>query len=377
MKIRLPYVREPTPGYFYFRRGKVSVPLPGLPGTPEFQEAYADCISQHASELRRRVRGGGKAAKGTLDWAIIAFKQSDKWNSLAKGTREIYQRRFDWLSENYGGELLDAFNRKTIKRMRNLPEFVSTTSVADAVVGILGMLWNFADNELDIDLTGINPTLGIKSRHVEGDPAPAWPPELCAAFEAQPHQRMVTFYMLARYTGQRRGDCCDMKWSDFNQATREMHVTQEKTGTRLWVPAPQRLLDYLRTLPHASHYILASPATGGAYRATSVTNLVCGITAKLGFTTTDSKGKKRGYSPHGLRHLCGGELAEAGCSTRQIMSVLGHLQEKQAQRYVEQANKRRMAHDAQRLRDEMYERDAREAQIAATPNVAKLRRSKP
>ena len=66
------------------------------------------------------------------------------------------------------------------------------------------------------------------------------------------------------------------------------------------------------------------------------------------------------------------ELAEAGCSTRQIISVLGHLTEKQAVHYVEQANKRRMAHDAQRMRDRMYERDAREKQIAATPNVRKL-----
>jgi len=226
---------------------------------------------------------------------------------------------------------------------------------------------------LDIDLNGTNPTLGIKPRHEEGDAAPAWPAGLCAAFEAQPHERMRTFYFLARYTGQRRGDVCDMQWSDFNQATGEMHVVQEKTGTRLWVPAPQRLLDYLRTIPRESHYILTSPK-GGAYRATSVTNLICSITASLGFSTVDSKGKARGYSPHGLRHLCGAELAEAGCSNRQIMAVLGHLTEKQVQRYIDQASRRRMAHDAQRLRDRMYERDEREAIIAATPNVKKLAR---
>jgi hypothetical protein len=56
------------------------------------------------------------------------------------------------------------------------------------------------------------------------------------------------------------------------------------------------------------------------------------------------------------------------------MSVLGHLTEKQAVRYVDQANKRRMAHDTTRMRDAMYARDEREAQIAATPNVRKLTR---
>jgi integrase len=243
---------------------------------------------------------------------------------------------------------------------------ISLTSATCAASSV-----SISSSDLDIELIGPNPTLGIGSLHETGDAAPAWPAELCAAFEKQPHQRMLTFYMLARYTGQRRADCCEMKWPDFNQATGEMYVVQEKTGTRIWVPAPQRLLDYLRTIPRESDYILTSPK-GNRYRSTSITNLVCAITAELGFATTDSKGKVRGYSPHGLRHLCGGELAEAGCSTRQIMAVLGHLTEKQVARYVEQANKRRMAHDAQRMRDAMYARQEREAEINAAPNVRKL-----
>jgi integrase len=356
------------PGYFYFRKGKLRLPLVGIPGTREFQDAYEEAISEHAPEMRKRLRG---ATKGTINWVVGEFKASEKWNKLAETSREVYLRHLDWLTDNFGGELLASFDRRIIKRIRNLPEFKNKTSVADAIIDRLGALWNFADADLDIELPGINPTTGIKPLHEEGDAAPAWPDELCAAFEAQSHKRMITFYMLARYTGQRRGDCCEMKWADFNQATGEMYVVQEKTGTRLWVPAPQRLLDHLRAIPRESDYILTSPK-GGQYRATSVTNLICSITSDLGFTTIDSKGKKRGYSPHGLRHLCGAELADAGCSPRQIMAVLGHLTEKQAARYSEQGNRRRQARDAQRLRDRMYERDEHEAQIAATPNVTKL-----
>jgi integrase len=252
MKIELKYVnREPRGGrsYYYFRRRGVRIALPGVPGTREFQEAYDDAISQHAPELRKKVRGNG--ARGTIDWAIIA-------------------------------------------------------------------------------------------------------------------------YFLMRYTGQRRGDCCDMKWSDFNQATREMFVVQEKTGTKVWVPAPQRLLDHLRTLEHDGDYILMSPK-GDRYASTSITNLICGITAELGFATTDSKGRRRGYSPHGLRHLCGAELTEAGCSTDLVMSILGHKTEKQARRYQEQANKRRMAHEGNRRREEMYARQERNDAIDATYNVRRIK----
>ncbi len=250
-------------------------------------------MNQHAPELRKCIRGRG-TAKGSLGWAIVEFKKSDHWlNVLSDSTREVYTRRFDWLSENYGDELLSAFDRRIVKRIRNLPEFKDKTSVADAIVDRLGALWTYADNHLDIELAGTNPTLGITSLHQGGEAAPAWTTALCTAFEAQEHKRMVTFYMLARYTGQRRGDCCTMQWPDIDEAGKRIRVVQEKTGTKLWVPMHERLRKYLAKLPRESAYILTSPK-GGAYRKTAVTSIVIEITGTLGF---------KGYSPHGLRHL--------------------------------------------------------------------------
>jgi len=329
--------------------------LSGVPGTREFSESYEDAINQHAPELRQQVRGRG-ATKGTLDWAIVEFKKSDKWRDLAASTQEVYQRRFDWLSENYGGELFVSFDRRIIKRIRNLPEFKGKTSVADAIVDRLGALWNFADNNLDIELSGPNPTLGIASLHEEGEAAPAWPPELCAAFEKQPHERMRTFYMLARYTGQRRGDCCAMRWSDIDDAGKRIHVVQEKTGTKLWVPMHERLRKHLARLPHDSEFILTSPR-GGAYRKTAVTSIIIDIVSELGF---------KGHSPHGLRHLAGGALAEAGCSVPQIMAILGHLTMKQAMHYVAQANRTKLADDGMAM---LERADA----VADADNVVALR----
>jgi integrase len=122
---------------------------------------------------------------------------------------------------------------------------------------------------------------------------------------------------------------------------------QEKTGTKLWVPAHIRLRNYLATVPRESEFILASPK-GGAYRKTSVTNLICGITKELGC---------EGHSPHGLRHLAGVALAEAGCSVPQIMSILGHLTERQADHYWKQANRTRLADDGVALWERSAERD--------------------
>ena len=56
------------------------------------------------------------------------------------------------------------------------------------------------------------------------------------------------------------------------------------------------------------------------------------------------------------------------------LAVLGHSTLKQVQVYVKQAEQRLLARDAQRKRDEMYEREVFEAAIEAAGNVARLRR---
>ena len=80
-------------------------------------------------------------------------------------------------------------------------------------------------------------------------------------------------------------------------------------------------------------YLLTS-STGYPYKATSLTNLIIAECKGFGFS---------GFSPHGLRHLAGAALAEAGCTVDEIMSILGHKTEHEARVYVQQANRKVMA----------------------------------
>jgi integrase len=96
-------------------------------------------------------------------------------------------------------------------------------------------------------------------------------------------------------------------------------------------------------------------------------------TRDLDFQTLDSKGRPRFYSPHGLRHLCGIELAHAGAADPQIAAVLGHSTMKQVQVYRSQANQLVLARSAQNLRDKMYRQDLHDAMVKVATNVTKLR----
>jgi integrase len=353
-KVNLRYVIKRTNKYkrtyYYFRRSKQAklIPLPGAPGSVEFSMRYDELMATVAPPKVRRLRRGDH---GTLAWVIERYMAPDNpaWSDLEPTTQEVYRRRFDWLRERYGSVSLAVFTARDMRRIRD--QLKDKPTVANAVVDKFGQLWRWAVEHADLELTD-DPTLSVAALKVKGEAARAWTPELCAKFEACPHRQMVLFYFLARYTGQRRGDVCKMLWSDYSAVTRKIHVVQEKTGTKLWVPAHKRLREYLATLPRvegdADTTILKSPR-GGAYRKTSISALINGICTELGF---------KGYSPHGLRHLCGASLAQAGCNVPQIMSVLGQLSERQAQHYVKQANRVLMSEDAVTAWEEMDERDS-------------------
>jgi integrase len=380
MKVDLPFVvriRARGRSYYYFRRGALRERIPGHPGSREFSDAYEALKREHARQLIQQTRGAGR---GALAWVVEQYKaKSEQWLNASESTRAIYDRRHHWLVKNYGSEPIAAFDRDAVKMLRDLPEFADKPSVADATIERLATLWDFADEYLHLDEMrahkGINPARNIKKRKAsDSESAPLWPLELCRKFEAYLHPELVTFYFLARYTGQRRSDLVNMKWTDIDNGRGEMFVAQAKTKAKIWVPMPQRLRDHLATLPRTSDYIVTSSKTGRPWRETSLTNEFIKVTRdELGFSTTDSKGEPRFYSPHGLRHLCGVELAHAGASDRQIASVLGHATLRMVAVYVKQAEQRVLARDAQAKRDAMYAREVHEAAIEAATNVTKLR----
>ncbi|MGD0025907.1 MAG: tyrosine-type recombinase/integrase [Xanthobacteraceae bacterium] len=392
MKIDLPYLDIRKAGgrtYYYFRkgvdasgRGGTRVALPGHPGMREFQDAYRSALREYAPQLIEARSRRGVAGRGSVAWVIEQYKlKSKQWEEASASTREIYDRRHYWLADNYGSLPIVAFDRDTVKAMRDLPEFAKKPSVADAIVERFATLWDFAEEFLHLDEMrehrGINPARNIKKlKSGEAESAPLWPLDLCKAIEAHHNRHVVTFYFLARYTGQRRSDLVGMRWEHINAATNEMFVAQLKTSVRIWVPMPKRLREYLETWPRRGDYIVTSPKVhGAAWEEQSLTNEFNRVTRELGYSTTDSKGRPRTYSPHGLRHLCGVELAHAGASDRQIAAVLGHSTLKQVEVYVKQAEQRVLARDAQRKRDEMYDRERLDAMIDAAANVTKLRAS--
>lgn len=327
----------------YFRRGKMkAIALPPVLGSKIFLAEYAECLELYGPKATAGDRA--RRVAGTLGWVIREYKKSSQWASLSEGTQDVYNRTFDWLDEHYGRAEFATLEERHVRKIRGQLKDQTTeivngrkltrggTTVADRAVDKIGMLWRFAKEHIEgMDRLGANPTREVAAVHTTHSPHPAWPPELMAAIEAHPNPRVVRAYYLLRYTGQRRSDVVTMARHQFDGTA--IQVVQEKTGTHCWIPAHKRLREHFASTGLGAEHLLES-SWGLPYRETSLTNMIIDACKAAGYP---------GFSPHGLRHSAGSALAEAGCSVHEIMSILGHLTEREAYEYVRQANRKVMA----------------------------------
>src|SRR5262249_39493940 len=155
-------------------------PLPE-PGTAGFAAAYESCkerIAKGAIEPARVLFG-----PGTLGWAIQRFLSSDEYRQRADATKLADRRIFDELRRYAGTGLLRDLRDRHVKAIRDHFRHFST-STADMAVGLLSVLWDFADEHLSLDI-GANPTTGVRRVHKVKTEREPWPEEVITAFEAQ------------------------------------------------------------------------------------------------------------------------------------------------------------------------------------------------
>jgi integrase len=140
---------------------------------------------------------------------------------------------------------------------------------------------------------------------------------------------------LCLYTLQRGSDVVRLGLKDIRNDA--FQVKQKKTGTQLSVPIHPELK---RILEAASTDRLTFLATryGTPFKAKSFSTWFVEVCEQAGLP--------EGASAHGLRKAGCRRLAEAGCSAPEIAALSGHLTLAEVQRYIDKADKARMAKNA-------------------------------
>jgi enterobacteria phage integrase len=314
---------------FYFRHRGKRWPLPGQPGTVEFVARYDELLRQClVKDQATNVAFG----PGTLGQVIEKYLASDEFARKATSTKTVYRKLLDELKEIAGRGLMADLRERHIREIRKR---FAAKSVADKAVMLLRVLWGFAKEELAMDLER-NPGEEIRKLHKVSKSHESWPEELVARFEAeaQPRPSAQLALALLSYTGQRVSDVAKMRWADFDG--KEIHVRQQKTGAELWIPCHSALRETLEATNRKSEFILTG-AFGKPYGAHGLSKMIGTALRTMNV---------RGYSAHGLRHRAGKLLAQAGCTSLQIMAILGHRTLKETERYTRGAEQRKLGRQA-------------------------------
>jgi integrase len=333
--IELPYIhafldRHGRARYYFRHKGK-RWPLPS-PGDPGFMAAYEACKARIANPPQAPARVA--FLPGSLGWAIEKFLASDDFSNRAKATKAQDRRLLDELKRHAGAGLLRDLRDRHVKAIRDNFRTAFSTSVADATIAKLSVIWAFADEYLQIENLGSNPTVGIRRVHTVKTERQPWPEHVMRAFDDNAIPQMRLAKALVLYTGQRRSDVVKMKWDDLTDDG--IKVKQQKTGEELLIPCHRQLRELLGRTKRTSEFILVGergkPLSGDAlYEALKKVLRRAGIT---------------GYSVHGLRKNAGVALADAGCDVRQIMAILGHRTFSMAMHYTKKSDQKRHARAA-------------------------------
>jgi integrase len=323
-RLHLKYVQS-FGGYHYFRRrGFARIPLPGVVGSAEFMEAYAQALATAPVAI-----GASKRSRpGSVSTSIAEYYSSQAFRSLADGT--ALQRR----------AIIEKFRTAHgDKPLASLPrEFV--VALLDSMTPHQAKNWliafrHFARWALDRKLMRNDPTAGVRVKTPKSDGFHTWTEQEIAQFAAhwpigsKPRLALT----LGLSTAQRRGDIVKIGRQHIRDGV--LTIRQNKTGIVLAIPVPD-LAAIIAATP-VGHMTLLTTQSGRSYRANDFSDQFR--------VWCDAAGLQH-CSFHGLRKAACTRLADAGCTAHEIAAISGHKTLKQVEHYTRAADQARLARAA-------------------------------
>jgi integrase len=305
---------------------------------PYSREYYAEI------ETTRAERGIDVKEKGTFGHLTAAYRRSSTFASLAGRTREDYQRVIDFLRP---------LDRMPVARI-DAAFIVSLREEAfNGGEGRGRRFCNYIVQVLSAAFTwgipfGLTPRQN-PAHNIPDIPRPHGAPEANRAWDvdeaeivfAEARRRnpcLLPPMALSYHAALREGHVLRLPHRDYRHG--EIRTVAHKNGRRLWIPAHPELQEILDPLPQIGDTIVVNK-----YRQPYTEDGFRGSFFKLIRSLERRQLVDEGLTFHGLRTSCGTNLAEAGCTAHEIMSILGVTLE-MAGHYTREAEQRRLAKNA-------------------------------
>lgn len=326
-RVDLPYlarIKAKGREYWYFRRGKLWVRLPGQPGESAFLAAYQALLDTDNGTP------SPKPLNGTMAALIDAYQKSPEWNGLKPATQRDYLKFLPVFRERYGDRTVAGMDRAWVFKMRARFAAEVSSRTANKAVACLSLLMTWAVN---YGWRKDNPALRPKRLPVTGAYR-AWTDEEVERFLDGAPAHLALACLLGVGTGQRAADLVRMTWAAYRDGMIE--VVQQKTGARVWIPVRGRLRDALDATERKAVTILTA-LRGRPYTAGNLSHDIHDRCVALGI---------EGAVVHGWRKTAMNWMSEAGCTASEIQAISGHVKLDMVANYTRGADRKRMARAA-------------------------------
>jgi integrase len=313
--------------YFFRRRGFRQVPLPGLPGSPDFEQAYAAAMA--GAPIPSTI-GAKRIRAGSIDALVIAYLNSPGFLAIpSPSTRSTYRGILEAFAHEHGAKPFAMLARKHLETM--LARKIAKPAAANHWLRLIKQLMRFAVRE---GLRTDDPARDVEYIKRKALGFHTWNEDEIGVFEAYhpigTKARLALALLL--YTAQRRSDVVKMGRQHIRNGVAQ--VRQQKTGTMLAIPVHPALQAVLDATP-SEHLTFLTTAYGKSFTAAGFGNWFR--------VRCDEAGLPAHCAAHGLRKAACRRLAEAGCSANVIASISGHLSLREVERYTKAADQERMA----------------------------------
>mgnify|MGYP000849573927 FL=1 len=312
--------------YYFRRKGYPSVALPGMPWTPLFMAAL-----EAAKGAEKPPIGAARIIPRSIGDLTTRWKQTRAFLDLKKVTQNGLTSLIEWLQTEHGHRLVREMRRRHVEAV--LASWSDRPSSHNRLLSLLRRLLNHA---VVLEWIDVSPLQVFKKRKL-GRGYATWTEEHIAAYEATWPVGTIqrTAFDLLVWTGQRSADARVMGWHQIEGD--RIVLAQSKTENPVSIPICAPLAESLATVPSDQPFFLVSK-TCKPFTTSMFSHLMS--------AAIDAAGLPTRCTPHGLRKAACRRLADAECSALEIMAVSGHRSLREAQRYVEEANQKRLANSA-------------------------------
>lgn len=280
---------------------------------------------------RKAAAKAPRIAAGTVDALLAAYRISPEWKALRPASRATYATYLR-MFEHYGDMRIEEWTRRLLLSTRDAIAAKRGNGAANGFMNTAAALFKWAT---DREWVASSPAVNIK-RLPGGHIKPWTEADLACALTAVPEEYRRVL-LLAAHIGQRRGDLCALTWANYDGE--RLTLTQQKTGVELVLPVHAELQFEFALWREgaADDSRILVPPRAKAWQPNHLSDELKRVLEKAGLP---------GLSVHGLRKLAATRLAEAGCSTHEINSILGWRTLAMAALYTRSAEQKRLAQSA-------------------------------